>query len=357
MSMSLTLVVLLVASDDSTAGALSRAAQQALGNEATIIVRAADHATADDEVITLSRALHADACAVATWSDAGHREATLHVYIESSESGAQWRDRRLRFEASDAPAEKGRTLGFALASMLPEAEPATPSAVPEATEAAPAAPPAPGSSNPSTTAPTPHAAAPQKPPAPTPTPAKADTAAERPTPLPEHPRRWLGAVDATVGMTPGLGDLGPTFGGALAGQWYLSRHFSLRAGAALRSGQLERIEASATALDFGLGLAWRTGSDPGQPLGFGLRLSALALDQVVSRPAVPGRHQESHARWLPAADLMAEGLFAFSQGAALVAGVGGRLALGKTTVLIRDQPQVTLDSGALLLEVGLRAQF
>ncbi len=381
MPTALTLVVFLIASDDATAGALARAAQDALGPQATIVVRAAAAPPSDEDAQATARTQRASACAVVSWQDAARLHARVHLQLEPS---GPWTDRELVFEPADAAGEKGRALGFALASMLPpragappqvepapepeaaaapQAEPAAATPQPEPA-AASAAQPLVAAQPPATAAATAPARAAAAQARAQPHAAQAQADAERPpapapAESPVQPRgRPLGSVDVLASATDGWGGEGPRFGGALAAQWHFVRHFGLRALLAVRAGQVEAIEASAMVLDVGAGITWHTEPDRrALPLGAGLRLEALALRQALTRGAAAGRPRESHDRWLPAAQLVAEGSWEFSQDAALVAGAGGRLALGKTSVLVGGHPRASLLPASLLFELGLRARF
>jgi len=104
--------------DDATSHALVRATRAALGADSQVEVREARELPADATAVVAQDQAHADAVAELTWADATHRRARLHVHVART---GRWIDRSIGFQASDQPAERGRTLGFAIASMLPEA--------------------------------------------------------------------------------------------------------------------------------------------------------------------------------------------------------------------------------------------
>jgi hypothetical protein len=88
-----------------------------------------------------------------------------------------------------------------------------------------------------------------------------------------------------------------------------------------------------------------------------LRLDAFAERQALARPATLGASRESRERWQPALALSAEGSWAFTAGAALVAAAGGRMTTGQTEVLVGGKELARLPPAALQLELGLRALF
>lgn len=127
---------------DATTRAMERAAQDALGLEAHVDVHETGTVPSDLDVLVSEQKAHAAAVVELTWAEQG-RQARLRVHVARS---GRWISRSIGFVPSDADAERGRTIGFAVASMLPgTAEEPTPHAPepspPEASAAAP--PPAP----------------------------------------------------------------------------------------------------------------------------------------------------------------------------------------------------------------------
>src|SRR5438105_1789744 len=120
----LTLLVLVASGDGGrdagglVATSMARAVREALGEGAQVIVREAPRLPSDDDAIALARELQAGAVIELVWRDPEHRRATLHFHADGGAS--RWTDREVGFDATDADAERGRMIGFALASMLPE---------------------------------------------------------------------------------------------------------------------------------------------------------------------------------------------------------------------------------------------
>src|SRR5579884_3599622 len=98
----LTLVILVAAgqeSDASTEGA-ARATREALGVAAHVEVHETRGTPTDADAVNVESGAHVDAVAEVRWSDARHRQATLHVLVSST---GQWVYRTIGFATSDAP--------------------------------------------------------------------------------------------------------------------------------------------------------------------------------------------------------------------------------------------------------------
>jgi len=115
--------------------AMAAAAAEVIGEPRGVRVVEAG-ALSDDEARRVERALGVRAVVALAWSDVEHRRARLRLHAARTD---RWIDRAVDFAAGDTPAERGRALGFAMASMLPEGDPT----LPLATSAEPPAPPSP----------------------------------------------------------------------------------------------------------------------------------------------------------------------------------------------------------------------
>jgi hypothetical protein len=134
MSIPLTLVVLIAGAppDPAFANAILHGAVETLGAETQVVFREAAGVPAESDVVALETSEHADAIAVVFWADAAKSHAELRVHVSRP---PRWLHRDLGFAASDAPAEEGRAVGFAVASMIPvdvETPPAVEPVVPAA---------------------------------------------------------------------------------------------------------------------------------------------------------------------------------------------------------------------------------
>lgn len=220
-----TLIVLVAAGDagDATTRAMAKATREALGASAHVVVREAAGDPSDGEAIAAERVDAPDAVAELSWTDSHHRQASVRVHVARS---ARWFDRTIRFSPTDADTERGRTLGFAIASILPEggvgggeasASPATAPSNAPVVSTAPA-----GSVPPVVTPPEPKSAAPPSPSNPSPHP---PAPSEAKGPASHH--RILPELVGEFGGAFASADAGG-FGGSLAAEVYVLRSLSLR---------------------------------------------------------------------------------------------------------------------------------
>src|SRR5262249_9763533 len=106
-------LVLLVAPTPGLKDAIARSAHEALDADTAIVVRSLSAPASDDEALELERAARADAVAEIVWAPL---KVGLHVHLAQD---SRWIDRELPFSRAAPPAEEWRTVGFALASMIP----------------------------------------------------------------------------------------------------------------------------------------------------------------------------------------------------------------------------------------------
>jgi hypothetical protein len=326
MSNTLTLVVLVASggSADPATGAMARATHDALGAQASVVVReAAANVPSDEEAIAAEKAAGADAVVVVRWRDAQHGHAALRVHVART---GRWVDRALGFEASDADAERGRTIGFAVASMLPEptalqetAPPAAapPAAVPE-TKAAPEA---------------------------------------RPTPRTPPPH---GAPVATLSLM-GVGAVGGDaegFGGALAGEWIALPWLALRVSGAVRAGSIDAAHSNTLAAYGGAGVVWRPiVATLARRFGFELRADYLLLYQSATRFATNSGSAETQSGGFSAIDGVAGASWLLAESVEALAGVGTEEVFGTRYIKVGDTRVAELPPLRLVIEAGIRARF
>ena len=313
-------MIVLVTADPSGAEgrAIETAAADTLGADATVVVRHVERAPEDRDALALAASLRADVVAEVVWLEPEHLHATVHVLFAGD---LHWVERELGFSALDAETEKGRTIGFALASMLPSRRAVSISPPEPRADVRPAD----GES-----APVPRVA----------------------------PHVWTGSIDASAVGAAAIGGAGSGLGGAVAGQWYFARHFALRAEATLRAGETEPAGATASFFGAGVGTAWRL-LDPtrARPFGVGARADFLVVRQALIHLVAANADRESRSRWLPGADLLVEGSWAFAEGAAILGAFGAEARFGATEVFLRNAQVATLVPVSLLFETGVRARF
>ena len=311
MAAALTLIVLVAAGEanDRATLAMERAARGALAPDTRLEIREARGAPSDAEALADERRAHADVVAEILWSDPTHRRATLRLHFAGS---SRWIDRSIGFAASDADAERGRTVGFALLSMLPETPPATP--------------------------------------IPTPTPT--------PTPIPPGSPDHL--PSALVEVT-GLGAIGGDangLGAAGGAHWFALRPLSLRVGGGVLAGSLARVQGTTTTAFASAGLSlhpWR--AVPDRPFGLSVRVDYLVLRQSITHFSPDDPSPATLARWLSGVDaaVEVEWLFAKDVGALLGAGIVD--VFDATFVDLRDVRVATIPPVRGFAEAGLRIRF
>src|SRR6185295_17756254 len=123
------IVLLLVARGDMqqpAMAALTRAAESVLGPESHIVFHERQRALGDDEAIALADQMRASMVVSVTWSS---DQSRAHVHVHFAERPG-WLERDVSFAPLDPPTERGRTLGFEIATMVPDLPPASAPSVP-----------------------------------------------------------------------------------------------------------------------------------------------------------------------------------------------------------------------------------
>lgn len=273
----------------------------------------------------------ADVIVQVQWSDAEHRRARLVVRTSDGRSA----ERTLSFDASDPASERGRALGFAVAAMIPE-DLRTEEPHEEPAPAKPVSPPV------NTPAPTPTAA---------PTPPSDARPDER-----RHDgdlRRALW-IDATTQGALGIGGSASGLGGALAIRVPFE-HLALRAGGAIRAGEVDEANASSTLVRADAGIAvFTVVVDP--KLLVGARTGLVVLRHALSRTEEDGT-RTSGAHTLVGLELMAEASFAIATRLAVIAAAGTEVAFGQTAVVVGEKQAATLPPVRAVFEAGARFAF
>jgi hypothetical protein len=331
MTFTLALLVLLAPDDAALASSIATTTRATLGPDALLELRFVDPPQDETAVIAVAQAAHARNVAVIT-TDAGARHARIRLYDAVSGGHVE---REIEFAADDPLEERGRALGFTLASMLPDMLPQAASTAPDTQDVAQGSPANPG---------------PVAPPA-------AVTPAAPPAPVPPPPP-WTFAIDAAARAVAAIDGEGTGFGGELGGQYRLGDHLALRAGAAVHLGHIEPLEARMTIVDIGPGIVWRShDAEPGQRFALALRADVFARLQSVSRPAARPHAAETHGRFVPGLALGLEASYAISRGFAMFAGGGAQVLLGETEIVLRGREITSFAPVGLGFELGGRAFF
>jgi hypothetical protein len=382
-----TLVILLAAGDASSpaAAAMAQGAHDAFAGAVTEI-RETPSAPTDADALAAEGQSHPDAVAELLWRDADRRHATLRVHLRQSH---RWIERSFTFAASDPATERGRTLGFAVASILPELTvPATtapsaggaPSPAPSAAGSTPAAS---AITSPSDAYGTPSAASPPSStpsaaPASAPAPARASTGgpASASEPSPGSPQSNPAAMESArhadrpsrqnpiIGLdllgvaASGLGGNANAAGGGGAVEWFLHRRLSLRLGAVARGGSLDLAQANVTTILTSAGAVFQvlpaTGSEP---FAVTVRVDYLLLRESARHYDGDESSPVTDQRWLSGVDTFLDGGFLLSSQIAAVVGFGLEDVLAPTRIYLKDQYVATLPALRAVVEGGFQLRF
>jgi hypothetical protein len=366
------------ASNPATAS-LRASAQESLGPGTSILLVESVRPT-DAEALRIEGQLAAGAVVLLVWKEAAHLHAILRLHVAN---GTRWITREIGFSPQDTLEERGRTLGFTVGSIWPDAGPGRRSP-PEAR------PPPDERSSPETRSPSeeraPSAAtAPpeeRSPPAPVPpadgvgaAPPRRSQVESRPrrlrpeaAPVPEPSTSISTPAETTryrpvrVGISAvgAMGIGGPAYGlGAGAdGEIFVRRALGFRLGASVRTGSISELPGRDLVTALAGGLAWWPAPTSSvHPVGFGLRADVLALHHQVTT-TISGQ-QESAGRFVPGADLLLSAALRLTSRVEVVASLGAEMAFGTTEIRTGSPPQTvaTIPSLREVAEAGFRLGF
>lgn len=286
----LVLVVLLGTTPAPASDVMLTTTRRGLGDDATVLAEVAAP-RGDADALAIAERVHARAVAQVTWN----AEATLariHVHVAPETS---WADDELRFGVEDAPAERARTVGYTIATMVQRIE--------EQHPASPA------------------------------------------SPAPPLPRR-AAVVELRLGGTGAIGDAASGGGGQVGVRLWPSRAFGLEANALARLGS---VVGSTTLVAAGAGPVARL------TIGSWLQL-AVATDLLVMHQTLR-RAELTRERWLGAVDIVGE--LDASLGSKLGAYVSGgaEIAFGPTPVRVAAAEVGSWPVLRALVGVGGRYRF
>lgn len=235
--------------------------------------------------------------------------ARLHCYVPASR---RWIDRAVTFGADDPPVERGRTLGFLVASIFVE-EPRR-----EREKLRPTPPPAPPRS-------------PSAPPAST----------------------RAGAAAAMTVVGPGAGT---SFGGRLVLDYRLLS--SLRVGIAgeARFGTLTAAQATSRVLGVGAQVTWEAWR-PAPHSYLGPSVAAYATELRITHLSPEGPVAVSKSHWFPAIQPVLGGGVGIGAASAAYAEVGAEIVAGRTTVEVEGEERARTGYVTPTARIGLRTEF
>jgi hypothetical protein len=326
MSVALVVVILVAAEDarDPATTAMTATTQEALGPDAIVVVREVAAMPPDDEAERLEGTLHAEAVVEVTWPGATHDRAHLRVHVLTA--SPPWAERDLVFAAADAQGERGRTIAFTVAAMLPAP------VVRDVDAAAPSRDRAPPVTPPPVVAP------------------------ERPVAarVEARPRAAFDlAAAAALGVRGNAGGLG----GEVGARWSPARSIWLAGFASAMLGDMEVAQATSRSIRLAAGVAWEPlVAESTQPFGVGLVLDFGASRHALTRTIV-GASPVNAARWIGVGQLRVELTWWFLRQTALVSSLGAELAFGPTHVLVDGRTAETIPLFRGLFALGVRSQF
>jgi hypothetical protein len=321
-------VLVIIASGDPADGstqAMEQALRGALGRDVQVAVRSSSDAASDESLVTAANNEHAALLVVVAWSERPRR-ATLRIVKPAD---GRWTDREIRFDAADVATERGRTVGFALASMMPEDALSTPERAPPPPPAAAA-----GVAPPSSAARSPGELAPPYIPAPNPL-----------------------ALEASALAVTAPGGYGGGLGGVVAIRLPIGGAFALRGALSVRGGEVAPAQATSRVIVGGAGVAWQPWLDARRRWALGARFDALLVHHDLGHLSQDDPEVTHLSRFLPGFDVALEAGYRFADRAAFVAAAGAEVALGTTDVVVRDHQVASLTPARVLFELGLRVSF
>jgi hypothetical protein len=310
--------------------AFEAAARGVLGADAKIEVVRLEEIPSDGDA--QARGTGFDGVVELIWSK-DSAQTRVHCYVSKEQ---RWVDREITFGGGDTTSkreasERGRLLGYAVATMF-------------ADEADLATEPSP---KPSTPPPSPSAVRPQ-------------ILDSEPTNIvpdePDRPSLARRALEFSGLASSGLGGTASGLGAAAGIRASLGDLLSARLFLAGRAGNIAHAQASTRDARFGGGLA--------MAVPFGARRFELGLRSDLFVSYFDATHlseddvsPDRRSRWLPGADLVAEGGFRFAGNAGLFAGAGAEAVLGKTDLYTHGQHVAVVPVLRAVGELGFRIGF
>jgi hypothetical protein len=335
MSQALTLLLITIATgsgdpngalEDPLTPGIIRATREALGAETRVVSKQLQAPPDDAAVTELGAQLHADAVIEVEWSLPDHLKTTIRM---RRSGGTRWLDRDIGFRENDDPDERSRTVGFAIASMLPEyvARPEV-----SATAEGPAPPSVQRKESPSKS-----------------------TETHEATAVLEKPVHHANSTSLSGLAAFGVDDRGGGFGGVFDYRRELAPALSLRVGVSGRFGQTPASEVSTRFLSGGVGLAWSSWRSNSGRAALGLRLDAqmVVVEFIYQSPTGAADKQ----KFLPGGTLALEGSYFFTRAVAVAIAAGGEAVFGQTNVFVGAQRTTSLAPLHPVVELGLRVGF
>jgi hypothetical protein len=297
-------IVILVAAGESadTMHAASAAICRTLGPATRVEVRESADGPSDPDALSAEQQSRADAVIELTWTDSERRMAALRAHDARTR---RWTTRWVGFASVDAgsDAEVGRTVGFAAASMLPEAQLTT--GQPSGAEV---------SGN------DPH-------PSPVVEPASEQAGHSTPAFRPRFALDSLALAATDIhGEASGVGP-------AVALHAFVAGALSLRTGIGARWGDVSGAQARVLTVIPSAGAVFHAlRATRSQRFGAAIRFDYLLAYESLTRSTTDSSGQANRIRWVSGFDAFVDGSWLATKDVELVAGLGLEYVLGATRV-------------------------
>jgi hypothetical protein len=329
MQLSAVLVVFMLSSQDERAAAASfeRAALEVLGSSAVVRVETESEDVADEYLV--EQAGEADGVVELTFS-ADRSEVLLHCYLSGQE---RWIDRSITFGPEDPDEERGRLLGFVVASMFQSNVAKAPLEEPEVAPLV-------------TLGETVSVG---------PDPASIPMLNLRDKTEPEPAARSGLSVELAGINSIGLGGNADGLGAGAAFRVQLREAFWLRIALGGRAGTIREARADTTTALASVGSVWAVPLNAYAELL--LRGEAIGSWFQVAREPSDTSGTEERGRWLLGVGSAGTVAYRLAPSAAAFFGLGLEAMLGSTDIYMQGQKVATVPWLRAVGELGLRADF
>lgn len=313
------LVVLVIAhgTSEPLPNAFERAARGALGSHAELRIRTVASDPSDEEAVSLAG--NADGVVELSWEKEGAK-ARLHCYVVREK---RWVDREITFgegaSSEHEAGERGRLLGFAVATMFDRDEHPESFASPQAAAAA------------------------------------IDSGTIEPSDR-RDARVQTRAVEFAGAVGSGIGGKASGLGAEGAVRWVLHGPLWARVFVGGRFGSIPEAQATTRSASLGGGVAFAALPTQSR-LSLGLRADAFVSYFEATHLSEDDLVPDRRSRWLAGGDLFAEGGYRFVGSAGVFLGAGIEALLGKTAIYTHGQRVATVAPVRLIGQLGLRVGF
>lgn len=284
----------------------------------------------DDELLHVGRKADATFVAEVTWAGPDRTVARLHAY---SFRASRWIEHTLEFGPGDAPEERARAVGFAIASLLPmNTEPQPP----VSSQAPPAALPAPATATvPVDTTP---------------------TNAHVTGPAAQQKTAVRGALDATLQGASAIGGDGGGYGAGVGASLPVSQDWAARLGFAARFGNIDAATATTSTLIAELGIRYEHDLSKTSLVG-GVGLDALLVRYEIGHFSSDDTSRAREATFSPGVAATLEPRWRLGPNADALLRVGGEAVFSRGRVYVAGQERTTVEPLRLVGGFGLRVRF